>query len=128
MYEKSFMHRDTVTQVAVAQDQDFLITGSIDGHLKFWKKTPTGIEFAKHYRAHVGSLDGALLWLMLGRYWQLDLQVNREENRTVQHAAGLTLSPDNSLLVSISRDKTVKVLFRPTLLVLLHGSYLQPQN
>jgi len=51
MYEKSFMHRDTVTQVAVAQDQDFLITGSIDGHLKFWKKTPTGIEFAKHYRA-----------------------------------------------------------------------------
>jgi len=58
MYEKSFMHRDTVTQVAVAQDQDFLITGSIDGHLKFWKKTPTGIEFAKHYRAHVGSLDG----------------------------------------------------------------------
>ena len=60
MYEKSFMHRDTVTQVAVAQDQDFLITGSIDGHLKFWKKTPTGIEFAKHYRAHVGSLDGRL--------------------------------------------------------------------
>ena len=58
MYEKSFMHRDTVTQVAVAQDQDFLITGSIDGHLKFWKKTPTGIEFAKHYRAHAGSLDG----------------------------------------------------------------------
>ena len=58
MYEKSFMHRDTVTQVAVAQAQDFLITGSIDGHLKFWKKTPTGIEFAKHYRAHVGSLDG----------------------------------------------------------------------
>ncbi|KAL0033286.1 hypothetical protein WJX77_001863 [Trebouxia sp. C0004] len=79
MYEKSFMHRDTVTQVAVAQDQDFLITGSIDGHLKFWKKTPTGIEFAKHYRAHVGSLDG------------------------------LTLSHDNSMLASISRDKTVKV-------------------
>lgn len=60
MYEKSFMHRDTVTQVAVAQDQDFLITGSIDGHVKFWKKTPTGIEFAKHYRAHVGSLDGMM--------------------------------------------------------------------
>ncbi|KAA6426631.1 MAG: peptidylprolyl isomerase domain and WD repeat-containing 1-like [Trebouxia sp. A1-2] len=79
MYEKSFMHRDTVTQVAVAQDQDFLITGSIDGHLKFWKKTPTGIEFAKHYRAHAGSL------------------------------AGLTLSHDNSMLASISQDKTVKV-------------------
>lgn len=58
MYEKSFMHRDTLTDVTVAQDQDFLITASIDGHLKFWKKTPTGIEFAKHYRAHVGSVDG----------------------------------------------------------------------
>ena len=80
MYEKSFMHRDTVTQVAVAQDQDFLITGSIDGHLKFWKKTPTGIEFAKHYRAHVGALDGASLWLMLDRYWQLVCQVDREAN------------------------------------------------
>lgn len=79
MYEKSFMHRDTLTEVTVAQDQDFLITASIDGHLKFWKKTPTGIEFAKHYRAHVGSVDG------------------------------LTLSHDNALLVSMSRDKTIKV-------------------
>ena len=68
MYEKSFMHRDTVTQVAVAQDQDFLITGSIDGHLKFWKKTPTGIEFAKHYRAHAGSLDGTFWWPLQGSF------------------------------------------------------------
>lgn len=52
------MHRDTLTDVTVAQNQHFLITASIDGHLKFWKKTPTGIEFAKHYRAHVGSVDG----------------------------------------------------------------------
>lgn len=80
MYEKSFMHRDTVTQVAVAQDQDFLITGSIDGHLKFWKKTPTGIEFAKHYRAHVGALDGALLWLMHARHWRVIRWVDEETN------------------------------------------------
>ena len=64
------MHRDTVTQVAVAQDQDFLLTGSIDGHLKFWKKTPTGIEFAKHYRAHVGSLDGASCCMIPHSSWE----------------------------------------------------------
>lgn len=38
---------------------DFVITGSIDGHLKFWKKQEGGIEFVKHYRAHLGSCDGA---------------------------------------------------------------------
>lgn len=78
MYEKSFMHRDTVTHV-VATPTDFVITGSVDGHLKFWKKQETGIEFVKHYRAHLGAVDG------------------------------LAASHDGSLCVSISRDRTVKV-------------------
>jgi peptidylprolyl isomerase domain and WD repeat-containing protein 1 len=34
----------------------FLITTSVDGHLKFWKKQPTGIEFVKHYRAHLSPI------------------------------------------------------------------------
>lgn len=57
MYEKSYMHRDTLTCV-VATSSDFIITGSADGHLKFWKKQEGGIEFVKHYRAHLGSVDG----------------------------------------------------------------------
>lgn len=73
------MHRDTVTQVAVAQDQDFLLTGSIDGHLKFWKKTPTGIEFAKHYRAHVGSLDGACQCLIPHSSWHAMSYVSTQQ-------------------------------------------------
>ena len=73
------MHRDTVTQVAVAQDQDFLLTGSIDGHLKFWKKTPTGIEFAKHYRAHVGSLDGASQRLIPHCSWHAMSHVSAQQ-------------------------------------------------
>ena len=47
---------------------DFLITASIDGHVKFWKKQENGIEFVKHFRAHLGkvvdmatSSDGLLL-------------------------------------------------------------------
>jgi peptidylprolyl isomerase domain and WD repeat-containing protein 1 len=80
MYEKSYMHRDTVTQVAVAHNTDFFITGSIDGHIKFWKKQQDGIiEFAKHYKAHLGPV------------------------------MGLTVSNDGTLCASISTDNSVKV-------------------
>jgi len=41
-----------------ATPTDFVITGSIDGHIKFWKKQETGIEFVKHYRGHLGAVDG----------------------------------------------------------------------
>lgn len=57
MYEKSYMHRDVVTHVAVSA-ADFFITGSSDGHLKFWKKKPSGIEFVKHFRSHLGPIEG----------------------------------------------------------------------
>ncbi|TPX34041.1 hypothetical protein SmJEL517_g03184 [Synchytrium microbalum] len=67
MYEKSLMHRDIVNFVEVTKT-DFIITTSIDGHIKFWKKTERGIEFVKHYRAHLGAVvaiavsdDGSLL-------------------------------------------------------------------
>lgn len=78
MYERSYMHRDTITHILFTAT-DFLITASIDGHLKFWKKQAEGIEFVKHYRAHIGAVDG------------------------------LAVSTDGSLLVSISHDCTMKV-------------------
>ena len=34
---------------------DFIATASQDGHLKFWKKLEEGIEFVKHFRAHLGE-------------------------------------------------------------------------
>lgn len=47
---------------------DFIITGSTDGHVKFWKKQEEGIEFVKHFRTHLSLLmdmtdnfDGTLL-------------------------------------------------------------------
>lgn len=68
MYEKSFMHRDSVCFTAASQATGFIVTGSVDGHIKFWKKQYEGIEFVKHYRAHLGALlhmvmsqDGRLL-------------------------------------------------------------------
>lgn len=50
------MHRDVVNWVTVTKT-DFIITTSIDGHLKFWKKKATeGIEFVKHYKAHLNPI------------------------------------------------------------------------
>ncbi|KAI8929142.1 hypothetical protein BC831DRAFT_444863 [Entophlyctis helioformis] len=55
MYEVSLMHRDVVNFVSISKS-DFLITTSIDGHVKFWKKTAKGVEFVKHFRAHLGAI------------------------------------------------------------------------
>lgn len=60
MYEKSFMHRDVITHV-VASSQEFILTGSADGHIKFWKKQNEGIEFVKHFRAHLTSICNMVL-------------------------------------------------------------------
>jgi peptidylprolyl isomerase domain and WD repeat-containing protein 1 len=35
---------------------DFIITTSVDGHLKLWKKQEVGIEFVKHYHAHLSPI------------------------------------------------------------------------
>lgn len=56
MYEKSYMHRDRVSHCVVAPVTEFILTASTDGHLKFWKKMSKGIEFVKHYRAHLGPV------------------------------------------------------------------------
>ncbi|KXZ54623.1 hypothetical protein GPECTOR_4g688 [Gonium pectorale] len=78
MYERSYMHRDTVNNIAVTST-DFIITTSVDGFLKFWKKQARGIEFVKQYRAHVGAVDG------------------------------LAVSWDGTLCMTLSRDRTIKI-------------------
>lgn len=67
-YSKSLMHKEQLSSVTVAPSPvDFVVTASVDGVVKFWKKTATGIEFAKEYKAHEGhirataiSADGSL--------------------------------------------------------------------
>ncbi|XP_013401438.1 peptidylprolyl isomerase domain and WD repeat-containing protein 1-like isoform X2 [Lingula anatina] len=78
-YERSFMHRDVLTHVEAARTE-FVVTSSVDGHVKFWKKKEDeGIEFVKHYRGHLGSI--------------LDMAV----------------SPNGELCCTIADDKTLKV-------------------
>lgn len=47
--------------VCVTPNTHFILTTSVDGHLKFWKKQApaageAGIEFVKHFRAHLSPI------------------------------------------------------------------------
>ncbi|KAI0729627.1 hypothetical protein C8Q72DRAFT_305106 [Fomitopsis betulina] len=77
-YYKSFMHRDVINFNFMTKT-DFLLTTSVDGHLKLWKKQDQGIEFVKHYRAHLAPIVGA------------------------------SASADGQLFASVSEDGTAKV-------------------
>lgn len=55
-YSKSLMHREQLPFIAFTAHSDFLITTSVDGYVKFWKKVAGGIEFVKEYKAHEGEI------------------------------------------------------------------------
>ncbi|GAB7358265.1 hypothetical protein MBLNU230_g0416t1 [Neophaeotheca triangularis] len=55
-YFKSLMHKDQLAFCTFTPHTDFLITSSIDGYVKFWKKVTGGVEFVKEYRAHAGEI------------------------------------------------------------------------
>ena len=42
--------------VTVTPFTDFLVTSSIDGVVKFWKKMAIGIESVKEFKAHTGEI------------------------------------------------------------------------
>ena len=52
------MHKDVVDNVVCAVKADFIVTTSLDGNLKFWKKNFVGVEFVKQYKAHQGKITG----------------------------------------------------------------------
>lgn len=58
---------------------EFLITTSVDGVLKLWKKQEVGIEFVKVYRAHL------------------------------QPVTAVSASADGQLFATVSEDMTAKV-------------------
>ncbi|KAI1636581.1 hypothetical protein F4809DRAFT_378407 [Biscogniauxia mediterranea] len=54
-YSKSLMHKEQLSFVNMTRT-DFLITSSVDGVVKFWKKAAQGIEFVKEFKAHQGEV------------------------------------------------------------------------
>lgn len=61
LYERSLMHRENVTIVLASSKTNFIITISVDGHIKFWRKMFRLVDFAKHFRAHTGIVTCASL-------------------------------------------------------------------
>lgn len=55
-YSRSLMHKEQLSFVTFTPHTSFLITASIDGAVKFWKKTADGIEFVKDFKAHNGEI------------------------------------------------------------------------
>ncbi|MCJ1404608.1 hypothetical protein MMC11_007834 [Xylographa trunciseda] len=55
-YSKSLMHKDQLSFVTMTPFTDFLITSSVDGVVKFWKKDAVGVEFVKEFKAHTGEI------------------------------------------------------------------------
>ena len=50
------MHKDQLSFIDVTPFTDFVITSSVDGVVKFWKKVAQGIEFVKEFKAHKGDI------------------------------------------------------------------------
>ncbi|KAF2480809.1 hypothetical protein BDY17DRAFT_200585 [Neohortaea acidophila] len=55
-YSKSLMHQEQLAFCHITPHTDFLITSSIDGYVKFWKKVTGGVEFVKEFKAHDGEI------------------------------------------------------------------------
>ncbi|KAL8371049.1 hypothetical protein RB595_001073 [Gaeumannomyces hyphopodioides] len=55
-YSKSLMHKEQLSFVLWTPLTEFLITASVDGVVKFWKKVAQSIEFVKEFKAHQGDI------------------------------------------------------------------------
>jgi len=91
------MHRDVITHL-VCTKTDFVVTASLDGHIKFWKKGELGIEFVKHFRSHLG---GFLIHITcISSFNQVFVAVPIKS---------LTTNDSGTLLCSAATDQTAKV-------------------
>jgi peptidylprolyl isomerase domain and WD repeat-containing protein 1 len=55
-YSRSLMHKDQLSLVTLTPITDFLITSSVDGYVKFWKKIVGGVDFVKEFKVHIGEI------------------------------------------------------------------------
>lgn len=50
------MHREQLSHTIFTPHTNFLVTASIDGIIKFWKKDFGGVEFVKEFKVHDGDI------------------------------------------------------------------------
>jgi peptidylprolyl isomerase domain and WD repeat-containing protein 1 len=59
LYERSLMHRENINIILCSNKMNVIVTISVDGHVKFWRKSFRLIDFTKHFRAHTGIITCA---------------------------------------------------------------------
>lgn len=94
------MHRDVITHIVVTKT-DFVITASVDGHVKFWKKMEEGIEFVKHFRSHLRksfTCSQVRNLIKIGNQFCHLEPIN-----------ALAANPNGTYLATASSDKSMKV-------------------
>jgi len=91
------MHRDVITHL-VCTKTDFVVTASLDGHIKFWKKGELGIEFVKHFRSHLG-------WFLI----HITCISSFNQVFVAVPIKSLTTNDSGTLLCSAATDQTAKV-------------------
>eukprot|EP00438_Fugacium_kawagutii_P000718 Skav211037 [mRNA] locus=scaffold1434:108899:132891:+ [translate_table: standard] len=112
---RSFMHRDVVHLAVCSFATGFLVTGSEDGHVetsvavKFWKKQYEGIEFVKHYRAHLSSLVEMLLKPDDSSEEYLGGKEGCQSILMPSKLLAMVLSQDGRLLATIGEDCALKL-------------------
>ena len=85
------MHKDVVNNIISSSESEYVVTVSVDGHIKFWKKVYSLVDFVKNFKAHNGLITGT------------------------------SISKNNHLLCTVGFDKTLKIfdLFNCDLLISL---------
>ena len=58
-YERSFMHKDLITEVQSSNIKNLIISISDDGVLKMWKKAFMLVDYIKTFKAHNGTINCA---------------------------------------------------------------------
>ncbi len=68
-----------MNNILTSTKQNLIITSSIDGHIKFWRKVFCLVEFVKNFKAHTGLINS------------------------------IALNKNHDLLASVGVDKTLKI-------------------
>lgn len=50
------MHRDVINNILTSNKKNVIVTVSVDGHIKFWKKVFNLIQFIRNFKAHNGQI------------------------------------------------------------------------
>jgi peptidylprolyl isomerase domain and WD repeat-containing protein 1 len=110
--------------VVCSSRNEYIITFSIDGHIKFWRKVYHLVEFVKHFKAHNGLITSISLSRTHDKMCTVSvdrtLKIFDVLNCDLMTVVRLPFSPfacefipqanSDSLLVAVSEDKSGRIM------------------